>query len=124
MSNNKNLTYNKRKNAIDGFLWICKKTCRFSSSVRDNSIFERCRLDMRIIFNIMYKYINRISFIDITYELGVDRGTVSEYCDLVREAICEFIASSNDILGGINDDGISKIVEIDKSLFLKRKYNR
>lgn len=118
------LKYVKRKPSPDGFYWVCRKTCRFTSSVRKDSLFSETRLAMRTIFFIMYKYINRVPLQDISYELSVDRGTVSEYADLVREAICDYIFRNSDKLGGLNEDGTSKIVEIDESFFFKRKYNR
>ncbi|KAF9754361.1 hypothetical protein NGRA_3355, partial [Nosema granulosis] len=73
---------------------------------------------------IMYKHINRCPILDIAYELDIHRNTVSEYADLAREVISEYIYSNNDLLGGLNEDGTSKIVEIDESYFFKRKYNR
>ena len=39
--------------------------------------------------------------------------------DLAREAICHYIISNSTRIGGHG-----KIVEIDRSLFFKRKYNR
>ncbi|KAG0435040.1 hypothetical protein DMUE_4915 [Dictyocoela muelleri] len=118
------LCYKKRKQAPDGYHWTCIRKCRFSYSIRYNSIFQNSRLPMRTIFFIFYKYINGISLLDIARELEISRNTVSEYVDLVREIICEHIASSSEKLGGLNIDGTKKVVEIDESLFFKRKYNR
>ncbi|KAG0442035.1 hypothetical protein DMUE_0591 [Dictyocoela muelleri] len=113
------LKYVKRKSSPDGYYWICRSTCRFSSSLRFRSFFEGSRLPMRTICFIMYKYINRIPLSDIAYEFEIDRGTVSDYTDLVREVVGEYILNNNAKLGGYNDDGSSKIVEIDESFFLK-----
>jgi len=66
----------------------------------------------------MYKYIKRSSFQDIAHELQVDRNTVSDYAELAREAICDYMITTSDKLGGVNSDGSSKIIEIDESLFL------
>ncbi|KAG0436430.1 hypothetical protein DMUE_4230 [Dictyocoela muelleri] len=79
---------------------------------------------MRRVFQIIYKYINGISFVDIEYELNLNRRTASTYANLTREAICSHVADYSDILGGYNENGRPKIVEIDKCLFLRRKYNR
>ncbi|KAG0439019.1 hypothetical protein DMUE_2726 [Dictyocoela muelleri] len=79
---------------------------------------------MKTIFKIMYIYQYNSLFVDISYDLDKHRTTVSGYADLVRETITEHIASNRDKLGGLNDLGSPKIVEIDESLFFKRKYNR
>ncbi|KAG0422304.1 hypothetical protein DMUE_6221, partial [Dictyocoela muelleri] len=42
------LCYIKRNSSPDGFYWICRKPCRFSTSIRTKSVFEGSRLDMRI----------------------------------------------------------------------------
>ncbi|KAG0430777.1 hypothetical protein DMUE_5629 [Dictyocoela muelleri] len=79
---------------------------------------------MKYIFLIFYKYIKRNSHQDIAYDLYIDRGTVSEYSGFVRKAICNYVYTNSEKIGGLNADGTRKIVEIDESLFFKRKYNR
>ncbi|KAG0438608.1 hypothetical protein DMUE_2988 [Dictyocoela muelleri] len=79
---------------------------------------------MRVIFFINCKYINLISFVDIAYELDKNRGTVSDYFNKAIEVICEYTVDNSDMIGGYNEDVTSKIVEIDESLFFKRKFNR
>lgn len=114
----------KRKNAPDGYHWACKRPCTFTCSLRSCSFFEYYKLSMKQIFKIIYKYINGISFVDTAYDLSISRNTASGIADLIREIICEYILESNNRLGGINRDGSPKVVEIDESLFFKRKYNR
>ena len=50
--------------------------------------------------------------------------TVSSLTHLAREAICYYLVQNKEKIGGLNDDGNRKIVEIDESKFFKRKYNR
>ncbi|KAG0439844.1 hypothetical protein DMUE_2152 [Dictyocoela muelleri] len=72
----------------------------------------------------MYKYIKEMSFIEIAYQLSLDRQTVSSYSDLVIEIICDHVIETSERIGGYDENNRSKIVEIDESLFFKRKYNR
>lgn len=46
------------------------------------------------------------------------------WCSMCREAIGFFTSENIVPIGGVNEDNSSKIVEIDESLFLRRKYNR
>ncbi|KAG0440039.1 hypothetical protein DMUE_2029 [Dictyocoela muelleri] len=90
------LRHVRRKPSPDCFHWFCHKTCRSTASLRKDSIFSGSRLSMRTIVFIMYKYINRTPINDIAYELDIDRGTVSEYTDLVREVICDYVITKSD----------------------------
>ncbi|KAG0434617.1 hypothetical protein DMUE_5110 [Dictyocoela muelleri] len=118
------LIYIKRKLYPKGFHRVCKISYRYTSGIRKGFFFEGSRFGVRTLILIMYKYLNRKHLQVIAYELNVDRGTVSDYTDFARDAITEFSLSNNDKIGGINQDGTSKIDEIDESLFFKRKYNR
>ncbi|KAG0423670.1 hypothetical protein DMUE_6132, partial [Dictyocoela muelleri] len=118
------MSYVKRKSALDGFIWTCDKSCRKSHCLRKNSFFEGCRLDILLIFKIIYKYINKNSYSQISRDLEINRNTVSDYAEKVREIICEYIFQNNQQIGGLHENGEPKIVEIDESLFFKRKYDR
>lgn len=61
---------------------------------------------------------------EIAFELGISRYTVSDWADIVRNVIAEHLLKISQKIGGVDQYGVSKIVEIDESLFFKRKYNR
>jgi hypothetical protein len=57
-------------------------------------------------------------------ELNINRKTVTRYSELLRNVILEEVESNNDRLGGYDEHGRPKTVEVDESLFFKSKYNR
>jgi hypothetical protein len=114
----------KRKKSPEVYYWTCKRPCTYTCTIRKNSSFENYKITMRSIFKIIYKYINGVSFVDIAFDLSLDRDTSSNVANLIREVICEYTSENNEMLGGINDDGTSRIVEINESFFFKRKHNR
>ena len=65
-----------------------------------------------------------MEFVQIAYDLNINRITVSQYCDLFREAIVYYIEMNSTRIGGYDNEGNPNVVEIDESLFFRRKYNR
>jgi ISXO2-like transposase domain len=118
------MAYTKKSSLPDGYVWSCKKPCRVSVCLRKDSFFSDTRKDIGLILKILYKYLKGDEFQDIEHELGCHRTTISGYADLAREVICDHIANNSEKLGGFNLDGSRKVVEIDESMFFKRKYNR
>lgn len=116
-----NLTY--RKNSPDGYVWFCS-LCKKSASCRKDSIFEDCKIPLQKLLVLFYKYLNGALFTKIADDLDINRHTAAEWGYFVREKIFENMANNNDLLGGIGHDNIPKIVEIDESLFFRRKYHR
>ncbi|KAG0424314.1 hypothetical protein DMUE_6097 [Dictyocoela muelleri] len=86
--------------------------------------FSNSKLKIEVIFSILYKYLKNNFYADIEYDLNVNRKTIRKYGEIVRENIYNFIFENNERICGLDERGLSKIVEIDESLFFKRKYNR
>jgi hypothetical protein len=60
----------------------------------------------------------------IIKELSLSKNTLSSWCLNLRELYQIILLNSSDFqLGGTDDEGNPKIVEIDESLFFRRKYN-
>jgi transposase-like protein len=118
------MSYVKRKSSVDGYVWICKKPCNASKSIRSYSFLNGCRLKIKTIFKVLYKYINGICQGDIAYDLNINRESVFKYGEISRQVICNYVSENNERIGGFDGDGLPKIVEIDESLFFRRKYNR
>jgi hypothetical protein len=57
-------------------------------------------------------------------ELEVSRPTITKWCYDLRDVVQEILLETGSMIGGIDENGVSKVVEIDKSLFFRRKYNR
>jgi len=62
--------------------------------------------------------------IDIVKELKMNKNTISDWCLDMRELCQNYFLEKDSQIGGLNSDSIRKIVEINESLFFRRKYNR
>lgn len=109
---------------MDIYIWVCKRPCTVYKSVREGSFFQFTKLSFQDTFFALHKYINEYPFVDIAYELNRDRDSISNLTDFAREVICEHISRNSLCIGGLDEFGNSKIVEIDESKYFKRKYNR
>ncbi|KAG0441268.1 hypothetical protein DMUE_1177 [Dictyocoela muelleri] len=72
----------------------------------------------------MYKYIKRVQYCEIAYELHISSKTVGIHCELIREKIVDYVINHSVRIGGLDDNGSHKIVEIEQSYFFKSKYIR
>jgi hypothetical protein len=71
----------------------------------------------------LYKLCENLEIESSAYDLEVDRRTISKWSEIVRGAIFLFFEQHSTKLGGLDENGTKKIVEIDESYFLKNKYN-
>jgi len=118
-----NMNLCMKKKSLDGYFWkcnVCKKEC----NVRYDSYFANCKKNFKIGFLFMYHWSNNMKQIEMVKELHVDKNTISDWCLDIRELCQNYFLKNDSQIGGLNSDGTRKIVEIDESLFFRRKYNR
>lgn len=120
----KDMRYTVCSESVDGFKWQCTKPCRKSILLRSGTIFEGSRISTRLIIKIIYKYVCGIPYVDISYDLSISRQTAGFWAELVRECMIKDLDLGSRMIGGVSNDGVRKVVEIDESLFFKRKYNK
>lgn len=99
--------------------WRCfVKTCRQEKSVRSGNWLEGSKLPVTTIVHFIYCWANghtSISFCD--KELNMSQPTVDDYNNYLREVCVWKLEQSNKRIGGPNLH-----VEVDESLFTRRKY--
>ncbi|GFS67219.1 putative transposase-like protein [Nephila pilipes] len=113
----------KKNESEDGYIWECRKrgenAHRNRRSMQKNIWFAESKLsilEILLVTNMWMKIANRVS---IAFEIGVARSSVTEWMSFCREVCFDMCDFESSILGGLGD-----IVEIDESMFGKRKFNR
>lgn len=109
--------------STDGKIWRCSNSrCRSKRSIREASFFANARLDMSTMLMFMYLWSKDYTSKFIREELELARSTAvdwSRFCRGIAVYHYENEELSNEKIGGI---GV--VVEIDESVFSKRKYHR
>jgi hypothetical protein len=89
--------------------------------------FSRSHLTLQQILLLMYGWSRDYSQKDLAHETRIGdtaSHTTVDWCSFFRE-VCEgYLIDNPLIIGGLDDVGNSKIVEIDESKFFHRKYHR
>jgi hypothetical protein len=108
---------------IDGRVWRCRNSkCRSTRCIRENSYFSRSHLSISQILMLGYLWSKDCTNKFIKEELELDQKTAVDWNRFCRDIACYHYENeevSNEQIGGI---GV--IVEIDESVFSKRKYQR
>jgi hypothetical protein len=94
--------------------------------VRDGSFFSRSHLTLQQIINIIYGWCRDSPQREIAREAEIpeDGHTIVDWCNFCRE-VCEVDLEEHPMkIGGFDEFGQPKIVEIDESKFFGRKYHR
>jgi transposase-like protein len=93
-------------------------------SVRQGSIFEGLKTSMTKYFTFLFMWCKDRQSQDVAQENDLNKNTLTSWNLSLRETIQDHLIENRDLLGGHDEHGRSKIVEIDESLFFRRKYNR
>ena len=116
-------TLNKAININDGVIWKCY-TCKFSKNIRSDSVFENSNLNLRDTVFLIYFWSQEILQKVTAYELQLSTKTVSDWYNKFREICIQYLQNNPMQLGGMTEVNEPLVVEIDESLFFKRKYHK
>lgn len=101
------------------FRWRCSYPCRKEKSIRANTFFEKSKLLVdEILFFIYYWAYEECSFKKIKRELKWQSEAITNWKSYLREVCSLKLQDENEMLGGEGH-----VVQIDESLFVRRKYN-
>ena len=114
----------KKNTAKDKMVWRCVSVCRFSCAITYGSIFSGSHLSCTQLIKILYMWCDEYNHEKIKKELSINKNTCVAWCLKIRECIEDHIETDGNCIGGLNEQDTPIDVEIDESLFFKRKYNR
>jgi hypothetical protein len=102
--------------SIDGYAWICHNhTSRCQNPVHASSFFENMRKSLKTIFLFMYYWSKKNIKEDIGREIRINKNTMTGWSYLLREVFQTMFLFADIKLGGVNEKGVHRVVEIDES---------
>ncbi|XP_045467379.1 uncharacterized protein LOC123675881 isoform X2 [Harmonia axyridis] len=110
----------RAKLIVDGYVWSCKK-CPKLVTIRKNSFFEKSKLSLEQILILIHGWAEELPQ-DYIARLARIEGnhTILYWFNLCREVCEKYFIMNSITVGGLNEDGTSKIVECK---FFHRKYH-
>lgn len=108
---------------VDGYQWSCQG-CSFGKSVRDGSFFTKSHLSLKQILIMIYCWSSDFPQSLIQHEAGINKSTVVDWCNFLREECEKYMARHFSQIGGMDILGQPIVVEIDESKYFHRKYHR
>ncbi len=113
----------KKITETDGMLWKCKNSqCKKTKSLRDATFFSKSHLSIQKILLICYFWSKNYTIKQVVDELEISKRVAIDWYRFCRNIICYHFENeevSNQKIGGPD-----QVVEIDESVFSKRKYHR
>ncbi|KAG0440498.1 hypothetical protein DMUE_1702 [Dictyocoela muelleri] len=121
---NRRMTLITTKKSTYGFIWRCSLGCKKTQSIRYDSFFSECKIEIKKMLRMLYKIVMGTKQVYISFDLSISEKSVSKYMQKLRDKCIEDFSNGDNMIGGLDENGIPIVVEIDKSLFFKNKYNR
>jgi hypothetical protein len=114
---------NSYSESVDKLRWYCKD-CSLRRSIRINSFFFRSHLSLRDCLSLLYMWSYKYTHSVIVHELNLSKQTVTDWQNFIRDLTTNWCENLAPQLGGIHPyDLTGLVVEIDESVFGKRKYH-
>ncbi|KAM7292911.1 hypothetical protein ISCGN_026046 [Ixodes scapularis] len=127
------MTLQVRARSADGYAWRCglwmtrevpkrkpvKVQCRGEVSVRSGSFFEGSHLTLPQLMKIIYLWCQNLPCAVIQRETDVASKTITDWTSLCREVVVNAVFTHSEMIGGER-----VTVELDESMFGRRKYHR
>ena len=108
---------------VDGRVWRCKNSrCCSMRSIRGGSFFDKSNMSISKILLFIYLWCKDCNNKFIKEELEIDQKTSVDWSRFCRDIAVYYY--ENEPVSTEKIGGVGKIVEIDESVFSKRKYNR
>lgn len=107
------------------YIWACRlRTCGSRKSLRDGSFFASSRLLMPQILMVIYGWVQELPQQFVKHEAKVASSTsTSQWYTFCREVCEQWLMLNPQHIGGLNQDGSAKLVEIDMCEVPQRKYH-
>lgn len=103
----------------DGKRWRCPRPNRHQCSIRSGTFFSQSNLKFQQIIDIIYYWAyDLLSFKVAKHEIGISEKTFVDWRNFLRDICCEYFIANPVKIGGPGHR-----VQIDESLFVRRKYN-
>ena len=108
--------------SVDGFMWRCSKDAcgKPTTSIRIGSIFATSHLSLVKIFNILYEWAMNTPQKRIECELEISNKTALKWARACRSVVAFYFEKLD---GQKMIGGPGTVLEVDKTLVAKRKYN-
>lgn len=96
------------------------RPCDFQHSIRDNTFFDNSHLSVTQILRFIYMWsMDRFHQTDYKHQLDIgSNSTVVDWKNYCRDICAEYLLANPTQIGGAG-----RVVEIDESLLVRRKYN-
>lgn len=110
----------KDSSTADRQVWRCKNSrCGSKKSIREGSFYENSHLSISKILLFMYLWCKDCNNKFIKEELEIDQKISVDFNRFCRDVAVFYFENEP-----VSNEQIGKTIEIDESVFSKRKYNR